>query len=185
MMAGCESKPLISRENTELMSGKHHAEINIENYGTISLELDADEAPLTVTNFVNLANEGFYDGTKIHRVVEDFIIQGGDPTGTGGGGSGSDLEGEFSSNGIENNLSHTRGAISMARSQSYYNGASSQFFIVDKDSTDLDGDYACFGYVTDGMDIVDEICNNTPVQDNNGTVAMKDRAVVESIKIID
>lgn len=168
----------------ELLSGKHHIEITIKDMGVIAVELDADSAPITVTNFVNLAQDGFYDGLTFHRVIEGFMMQGGDPLGTGFGGSEKTITGEFSVNGIENNLSHTRGAISMARSQDY-NSASSQFFIVHQDSTFLDGQYAAFGYVTDGMDIVDEICGNTAVQGENGAVQPEDRAVIEKIEVID
>ncbi|MCH5274916.1 MAG: peptidylprolyl isomerase [Lachnospiraceae bacterium] len=168
----------------ELLSGTHHIEIHIQDMGVIAVELDADSAPITVTNFVNLAQDGFYDGLTFHRVIEGFMMQGGDPLGTGFGGSEETITGEFSANNIENNLSHTRGAISMARSQAY-NSASSQFFIVHQDSTFLDGQYAAFGYVTDGMDIVDEICGNTAVQGENGAVQMEDRAVIEKILVID
>lgn len=114
----------------------------MQDYGDINVELDADVAPITVTNFINLANDGFYDGLTFHRIIKGFMIQGGDPLGNGTGGSDNKIKGEFSNNGIENNLSHTRGAISMARS-SNNDSASSQFFIVHKDSTYLDGNYAC------------------------------------------
>ena len=144
-------------DNAELLSGKHHVEIEVQDYGTVSVELDADAAPITVTNFVKLANEGFYDGLTFHRVVAGFVLQGGDPEGNGTGGSDESIKGEFSENGVENNLSHTRGAISMARANPY-DSASSQFFIVLEDATFLDGGYAAFGYVTDGMEIVDKIC---------------------------
>ena len=170
--------------DTELLSGTHHAEIVVKDYGTISVELDADTAPISVTNFVNLANEGFYDGLTFHRIIDGFMIQGGDPNGNGSGGSGETIKGEFSNNDVENDLSHTRGAISMARSQDY-DSASSQFFIVQSDSTYLDGDYACFGYVTDGMTIVDQICEDTPTQDDNGTVDKDDQPVIETVNIID
>ncbi len=120
-------------------------------------------------NFKDLANDGFYDGLTFHRIITGFMMQGGDPLGNGTGGSENTIKGEFSENGVENKLSHTRGAVSMARS-SDPDSASSQFFIVQQDSTYLDGQYACFGYVTKGMDVVDEICDNTPVEDDNGTV---------------
>ena len=118
--------------------GKHHVEIDVQDYGVISVELDGDVAPITVENFMKLANEGFYDGLTFHRIIDGFMIQGGDPTGTGMGGSDETIKGEFSANGVENDLSHTRGVISMARSQDY-DSASSQFFIVQQDSTYLDG----------------------------------------------
>ena len=165
-------------------SGKHHVEIAVKDYGTIAVELDGDAAPITVENFLKLAGDGFYDGLTFHRIISGFMIQGGDPLGNGTGGSDQTIKGEFSANGVENNLSHTRGAISMARS-SANDSASSQFFIVHEDSTFLDGQYACFGYVTDGMDVVDAICQAVPVTDNNGTVASDNQPVIESIKVID
>ena len=164
--------------------GTHHAEIDIQDYGTITVELDGDAAPITVQNFMDLANDGFYDGLTFHRIIAGFMMQGGDPNGNGTGGSENTIKGEFSANGVENSLSHTRGAISMARSQAY-DSASSQFFICHADSTFLDGQYACFGYVTKGMDVADEICDNTPVEDDNGTVKTENQPVIESIKIID
>lgn len=170
--------------DTADISGKHHAEIDIKDYGKISVELDADSAPISVQNFMNLANDGFYDGLTFHRIIKDFMMQGGDPLGTGNGGSNQNIKGEFSNNGVDNKLSNTRGAIAMARS-SDYNSASSQFFIVHKDSPHLDGDYAVFGYVTDGMDIVDEICNNAITTDSNGSVAKENQPVINTIKIID
>lgn len=168
----------------ELLTGKHHVEITIKDKGTIKVELDADNAPITVTNFVNLANDGFYDGLTFHRIIEGFMMQGGDPEGNGMGGSGENIKGEFASNGVENPLSHTRGAISMARSRAN-DSASSQFFIVHQDSTFLDKNYAAFGYVTEGMEIVDDICQNAQVIDNNGTVKAGTEPVMESVKVID
>ena len=164
--------------------GTHRVEITIKDMGTIKVELDGDAAPITVQNFLDLAGSGFYDGLTFHRIINGFMMQGGDPNGDGTGGSEQTIKGEFAENGIENNLSHTRGAISMARAQNM-DSASSQFFIVHQDSTYLDGQYACFGYVTDGMDIVDEICENTPVEDGNGTVLPENQPVIESVKIID
>ena len=164
--------------------GLHHAEITIKDHGTIKVELDGDAAPITVQNFMDLAKEGFYDGLTFHRIIDGFMMQGGDPKGDGTGGSEKSIKGEFSENGVKNDLSHTRGAISMARSQDNDSG-SSQFFIVHQDSTFLDGQYACFGNVTEGMDIVDDICANTAVTDQNGTVAPENQPVIESIKIID
>lgn len=169
---------------TSEAAGKHHVEITVKDYGTISVELDGDTAPITVANFLKLAGDGFYDGLTFHRIISGFMIQGGDPMGTGMGGSDQEIKGEFSANGIENPLSHTRGAISMARSQ-MMDSASSQFFIVHEDSTFLDGQYACFGYVTEGMEVVDAICEAVKVQDNNGSVAKADQPVIESIKVID
>ena len=168
----------------ELLTGLHHITIDVQDYGTITLELDADEAPISVTNFVNLAEEGFYDGLTFHRIISGFMIQGGDPKGNGTGGSDTTIKGEFSENGVENNISHVRGTISMARANDP-DSASSQFFIVHEDSTFLDGQYAAFGHVTDGMDVVDAICENTPVQDNNGTVKAADQPVITSVTVID
>ncbi len=165
-------------------SGKHHVAITVRDYGTITVELDADAAPITVQNFLDLADSGFYDGLTFHRIMEGFMIQGGDPEGTGMGGSDKTIKGEFSANGVENPLSHTRGAISMARS-SAMDSASSQFFIVQKDSTFLDGQYACFGYVTDGMDVVDAIAADAQPTDDNGTISADQQPVIESVKVLD
>ncbi len=168
----------------ESISGKHHVEITIADYGTVSVELDADVAPVSVANFLNLASDGFYDGLTFHRIMSGFMIQGGDPKGNGRGGSDTNIKGEFALNGVENNLSHTRGAISMARA-SDYDSASSQFFIVHEDSTFLDGQYACFGYVTEGIEVVDAICEAVPAVDDNGTVEKENQPVIESVKVID
>ncbi|MBR0115012.1 MAG: peptidylprolyl isomerase, partial [Firmicutes bacterium] len=140
-------------------------------------------APITVENFVKLAKSGFYDGLTFHRIMEGFMIQGGDPDGNGSGGSGENIKGEFSSNGVENSLSHTRGAISMARNSFDMDSASSQFFIVHEDSAFLDGDYACFGYVTDGMEVVDAIAEDAQPIDNNGTIPADQQPVITSITI--
>ena len=173
-----------SEENNMYSTGKHHAEIVVKNYGTIVLELDADVAPITVENFANLVNEGFYNGLTFHRIISGFMIQGGDPNGNGTGGSDENIKGEFASNGVKNSISHVRGTISMARS-SMPNSASSQFFIVHQDSTFLDGQYAAFGTVTSGMEVVDKICADTAVEDDNGTVAKNNQPVIEKITIID
>lgn len=171
-------------EDGELLTGLHHVTIDVQDYGTISLELDADTAPISVTNFINLANEGFYDGLTFHRIISGFMIQGGDPNGNGTGGSEKTIKGEFSANGVENDISHVRGVISMARANDPDSG-SSQFFIVHEDSTFLDGQYAAFGHVTDGMDVVDAICEAVPVQDNNGTVAAADQPVITAVTVVD
>lgn len=176
-LTGCSS-------DEETLTGKHHAEIIVQDYGTIKVELDADQAPITVQNFIDLANSGFYDGLTFHRIIEGFMIQGGDPNGDGTGGSGHTIRGEFTQNGVNNTLSHTRGAISMARS-SAMNSASSQFFIVHEDSTYLDGSYAVFGYVTEGMDVVDAIATSVTAEDSNGTVAKENQPVIKKITIID
>ena len=177
LITGCSSDG-----DDKMLSGKINAEINIKDYGVIKLELDADSAPITVTNFVNLVNDKFYDGLTFHRIIDGFMIQGGDPLGNGTGGSEKTIKGEFKNNGVENNISHTRGTISMARSQAN-DSASSQFFIVQSDSTFLDGSYAGFGHVTSGMEIVDKICKDTKTEDDNGTVKKENQPVVESIKI--
>lgn len=170
--------------NAELLTGMHHVEIEVADYGTISVELDADIAPISVTNFVNLAADGFYDGLTFHRIMDGFMIQGGDPTGTGMGGSDVTIKGEFAENGVENSISHVRGVISMARSN-MPDSASSQFFIVQSDSTFLDGQYAGFGMVTEGMDIVDQICIDTPVTDDNGSVDASSQPVITKVTVID
>lgn len=173
-----------SVNDSSLLSGKHHVEIVIKDKGTIKAELDADSAPITVTNFVDLAKEGFYDGLTFHRIMEGFMMQGGDPKGNGTGGSDKTIKGEFESNGVENDISHKRGVLSMARAQDPDSG-SSQFFIVHEDSTFLDGDYAAFGHVTEGMEIVDEICEHAEVIDNNGTVKAGTEPVIETVKVVD
>lgn len=144
--------------------------IEMENGKKIKLELYPDAAPITVENFEGLVKSGFYDGLIFHRVIEDFMIQGGDPEGTGMGGSGKNIKGEFAANGIKNPIKHTRGVISMARSM-MPNSASSQFFIMHKDAPHLDGSYAAFGKVVEGIEVVDEIAttktdrNDRPLSD--------------------
>lgn len=168
----------------DLLSGLHHVEIEIEDYGTISLELDADTAPVSVTNFIQLADDGFYDGLTFHRIIEGFMMQGGDPNGDGTGGSDRNIKGEFANNGVENDISHVRGVISMARAMDP-DSASSQFFIVHQDSTFLDGDYAAFGHVTEGIEVVDEICTSAQPTDGNGSIAPEAQPVIKTIKVID
>ncbi len=131
-------------------------QIEMDNGGIIKLELYPESAPITVKNFEELVEQKFYDGLIFHRVIKDFMIQGGDPTGTGMGGSKKTIKGEFAANGVQNNIKHKRGVISMARSQNP-DSASSQFFICHKDSPWLDGQYAAFGIVTEGIEVVDEI----------------------------
>ena len=172
-------------EETAQPIGQHHAQITIKDHGTIDIELDGDAAPISVQNFMDLANDGFYDGLTFHRIIDGFMIQGGDPEGTGMGGSDETIKGEFSANGVENNLSHTRGAISMARNSVSMDSASSQFFIVQSDSTFLDGQYACFGYVTSGMDIVDQICKDAQPTDGNGTIPAAEQPVITAVRVID
>lgn len=181
-LVGCSSSKTTEKtKKTKTLKGNYQVEIKIKDYGTIYAEIDADTAPITVTNFVNLCKNHFYDCLTFHRIIKDFMIQGGDPNGDGTGGSEETIKGEFSDNGVENPLKHTRGALSMARSQDN-DSASSQFFIVQKTASHLDGQYAVFGYVYEGMDIVDKICDDVQVEDNNGTVAKENQPVIESIR---
>ncbi len=168
----------------ETVGPLYHVEIDVADYGTIKLTLDAGAAPETVENFISLADSGFYDGLTFHRIVDGFMVQGGDPNGNGTGGSGSTITGEFADNGVENPISHKRGVISMARS-SDYNSASSQFFIVQSDSTFLDGQYAAFGFVTEGMDIVDQMCIDASPIDSNGLIAADKQPVITTIRVTD
>ena len=179
---GCSKRQSEFDSDTGSGYGTHHAVITVKDYGDIKLVLDGDTAPITVKNFVELAKSGFYDGLTFHRIIKGFMIQGGDPKGTGG--SDKTIRGEFSKNGVENNISHKRGVISMARSQDN-NSASSQFFIMHKDGDYLDGSYAAFGHVTEGMDVVDKIAENTPVTDSNGTVLKENQPIIEKIVITD
>lgn len=183
-LAVCVFAACSKDDNTSGSAGKHHVEIEVQDYGTIAVELDGDAAPITVQNFMDLANDGFYDGLTFHRIIAGFMMQGGDPNGNGTGGSENTIKGEFSSNGVENTLSHTRGAISMARSQNP-DSASSQFFICHADSNFLDGQYACFGYVTDGMDVVDAVCETAQPTDGNGTIPADQQPVITAIRVID
>lgn len=171
-------------ESGQTLTGKHHVKIKVKKYGTITAELYADKAPITVTNFIRLAGEGFYDGLTFHRIISSFMIQGGDPNADGTGGSGETIKGEFSANGVENDISHVRGTLSMARS-SLPDSASSQFFIMHQDSKQLDGQYAAFGKVTKGIKVVDKICFDAETIDNNGTVEKEKQPVIESIRVID
>lgn len=166
-------------------TGVHHARIEVEGYGTIEVALNANAAPVTVSNFCHLAEDGFYDGLTFHRVVPGFVIQGGDPAGDGTGGSGETIKGEFSDNGVENSIPHVRGTISMARA-SDYDSASSQFFICIDTASSLDGQYAAFGNVTSGMEVVDAICAGVPVADEvSGLVAAEDQPVIASVEVVD
>lgn len=171
-------------EKNMYSTGLHHATIEVKDYGAIELELNSDSAPITVTNFAKLVTAGFYNGLTFHRIIDGFMIQGGDPKGNGTGGSDENIKGEFNANGVTNNISHKRGVISMARAQSF-DSASSQFFIVHKDSTFLDGQYAGFGKVLSGMEIVDKICENVHVEDNNGTVLAENQPIIEKIVMKD
>ena len=161
------------------------AVIDVKDYGEIKLDLYPDVAPKTVANFKKLAESGFYDGLTFHRIMEGFMIQGGDPKGNGTGGSDEEIFGEFTANGFVNNLSHTRGVISMARNSVSMDSASSQFFIVHQDSTFLDGQYASFGKVTEGMEVVDQIAKDAKPIDNNGTIPSAQQPVINSVTIED
>lgn len=193
VLTGCgDDKPAAKENSATEASSKistddvanlgNTAVIDVKDYGKITVELKPDIAPITVGNFKKLVSERFYDGLTFHRIMEGFMIQGGDPLGNGTGGSDETIVGEFSQNGFENTLSHTRGVISMARSNDP-NSASSQFFIVHEDSTFLDGQYASFGVVTDGMDVVDKIAKDAKPTDNNGTITASEQPVINSITL--
>lgn len=169
----------------KMLSGKHKIVMEIKDYGEIKLTLDADIAPITVTNFINLVKDGFYDGLTFHRIIDGFMIQGGDPDGDGTGGNGNLIKGEFSSNGYTaNTISHVRGVISMARSQ-HPDSASCQFFIVQSDSTYLDGNYAAFGNVTEGMDVVDKISKELNSSLESGYVEKDKQPVITKIYVVE
>lgn len=184
LVTGCKDIFLLPDIEVNYLSGKYNVEMSIKNYGKIELELDADKAPITVTNFMELVRDGAYDGNKIHRVAKDFVIQGGDIDGA------KTIKGEFLANGVDNDIPHERGAISMARSgdqTSGYDTASSQFFICTKDVSDsLDNYYAAFGKVTKGMDVVDKINKKVTNTDAMGTIQKEsDMPVIEYIKEIE
>ena len=185
LITGCKNIFTIENEHIEYLSGKYNIEMSIKNYGKITAELDADIAPITVTNFMNLVREGFYDGNRIHRVVKDFVIQGGLTEDT----NVSSIKGEFLANGIDNSISHVRGTISMARggdASSGYDTATTQFFIVQKDNVGLDNYYAGFGKVTKGMDVVDKICKKVTKVDGSCVIINKnDMPIIEYIKEIE
>lgn len=190
-MSGCANNDAAKEEKKDEVDevkvekiGKHHIEIVVKDYGTIKVELDGDAAPITVSNFMELAKNKFYDGLTFHRVIDGFMIQGGDPKGNGTGGSDKTIKGEFKNNGVNNDIKHSRGVISMARSSSM-DSASSQFFIMHKDANHLDGDYAAFGKVSEGMEVVDAIVAKVKPTDNNGTVVKAEQPVIETIKVID
>jgi len=183
-LTACGGEPSATPAEGENSEDFRHVSIEIADYGTISLELDPSSAPETVANFISLVEDGFYDGLTFHRIVDGFMIQGGDPEGNGHGGSDTTIVGEFAENGHENPISHLRGVISMARS-SEYDSASSQFFIVHQDSTFLDGQYAAFGRVTEGMDVVDAICADAQPINNDGLIAPEDQPKIVSVTVTD
>lgn len=170
----------VQEETSEEALPLRHVEMTIKDYGTVKLELDPNEAPLSVENFISLAESGFYDGLKFHRIIDGFMIQGGANESV----QLEPIEGEFSSNGHENNISHVEGVISMARTPDP-NSATSQFFITVADSTFLDGDYAAFGRVTEGLDICKQVAKDAKPIDNNGTIIEEEQPVIESVKVID
>jgi peptidyl-prolyl cis-trans isomerase B (cyclophilin B) len=171
-------------ETQDLIEETVYVEMEVENYGTILLELDGKAAPVTVTNFVNLVNDKFYDGITFHRIMDGFMIQGGDPTGTGYNGSGTTITGEFAQNGYDNPISHTAGTISMARSNDP-NSASSQFFICVADDQFLDGSYAAFGHVIEGMDVCLKIASDAKPVDDNGTIKPEEQPVIKYAKVVE
>ena len=181
VLAGCgkqEEEPPVDPGSLE----KSTVIITVKDYGQIEVELDPTAAPITVTNFLKLVKDGFYDGLTFHRIIEGFMIQGGDPKGNGTGGSKDRITGEFAENGVENPIKHVRGVISMART-SNPDSASSQFFIMHQDAPALDGKYAAFGHVTAGIEVVDAICASAQTEDDNGTVLPENQPVIESIVV--
>ena len=181
LLAGCASPSSKGAANVEVQALQEHpiVTMNIKDYGTVTIELYPEKAPNTVNNFVTLANGGFYDGLTFHRTIEGFMIQGGDPEGIGTGGPGYSIPGEFASNGYtENDLKHTKGVISMARSQSP-DSAGSQFFIMSADSPHLDDKYAAFGEVTSGIEIIEAI---EKVATNSMDKPLED-VVIESVTV--
>ena len=182
LLTGCEFGSVKTKEKDLSMK---HVVIEVEKFGTIELELDPKEAPITVENFVNLAKSGFYDGLTFHRNIKGFMIQGGDPFGDGTGGSDKTINGEFSANGVENNIKHERGTISMARNGYNMDSASSQFFICQVAKPHLDGNYAAFGHVTKGIEVVDKILEETKVENDDGKTLKENQPVIKKITVLD
>ena len=186
LLTGC--KDILTYENVHpnYLKGKHYVEMKIKDYGKLEIELDADVAPITVTNFMELVEEGFYNNNRIHRSFKDFVIQGGEDT----SGTKKEIKGEFDANGVSNDISHKRGVISMARAGDMTSGfdtASTQFFIVQKDSPSLDHYYAGFGMVNEeGMKVVDKIVNSVKSVDENGMIQKEEEMpIIEYIKKIE
>lgn len=174
-LAGCGSG--------KTWTGKHEVEITVANYGTITLEINADAAPETASNFLNLCKKGFYNKLTVYRAIQGFAIYGGDPNKNGTGTNGSStIHGEFTSNGFNNILSNTRGAIGMARDVNK-DSASCRFYILQSDQTFLDGDFAVFGYVVTGMDVVDQIAAGVQVIGADGYIAESNQPVITSVKV--
>ncbi len=182
LFTGCQSKDTVTLDNSDSTSGEITATntgtIVIKDMGEMKFELYGDVAPITVENFIKLVNEGFYDGITFHRVIENFMIQGGDPDGTGTGGSDDTIKGEFTSNGVDNPILHEKGILSMARTTEP-DSASSQFFIMHADTASLDGDYAAFGRITEGLEIIDAIAT----VETDPSDKPVDPVVIESITI--
>lgn len=174
-----------NQSDEELITETVYVEMDIEDYGKVVLELDGENAPITVTNFVNLVNSHFYDGITFHRIMDGFMVQGGDPTGTGYGGSDQTIIGEFAQNGYNNPISHKDGTISMARNSVSMDSASSQFFICVADDEFLDGAYAAFGHVKEGLDIIKKIASDAEPIDDNGTIPAENQPVIKTMKVIE
>lgn len=177
LLTGCSNSTSKDNQNNTIQ-----VVMDIKDYGEVTIELYEDVAPKTVANFVKLVESGFYDGLTFHRIMDGFMIQGGDPSGNGTGNSGQTIEGEFSSNGFKNDLKHEDGVISMARAKDP-NSASCQFFIMVASSPRLDGNYAAFGRVIDGLEHIHKIAKDAKPIDNNGTILPDQQPVINSIKI--
>lgn len=176
-LAGCGG-------GSKTWTGKHDVEITVANYGTITVEVNADAAPNTASNFLNLCKKGFYNKQTFYRAISGFAVYGGDPNKNGTGTNGSNtVRGEFTSNGFNNTLSNTRGAIGMARDVNK-DSASCRFYILQSDQTFLDGDFAVFGYVVTGMDVIDQIAASVPVIGSDGYIAESNQPVITSVKVI-
>ncbi len=180
-VCGCQNNT--TYEKDAKLYGTHTALMTVKDYGEIKIELYGDIAPVTVANFVNLIKRGFYNGLTFHRAIDGYILQGGDPKGDGTGNSYTKICGEFKNNGWENNLSHKRGVLSMARARNK-NSASCQFFIMVGDETRLDGDYAAFGKVIEGMDVIDNIMKSVKNDDPNGMLSSDKQPVIERIEML-
>ena len=176
LLTGCGS-------SKKTWTGKHTVEIAIKDYGTVTVEVDADTAPVTASNFLNLAKKGFYNNLTIYRAIDGFAIYCGDPNKNGTGTSGETITGEFTSNGYNNPLSHVRGAVGMARGVNK-NSASCQFYILQNDVTYLDGEFAVFGHVTSGIEIVDRIASTAQVTGSDGHITEGNQPVISSIKVV-
>ena len=178
IITGCSKKEEKKDEN--LLSGKYYVTMSIKDYGNVVLELDADNAPITVTNFINLVKDKYYDGLTFNRVIDGFMIEGGESE-----KEASTIKGEFKKNGVKNNLSHTKGTISMYRNDDDYDSASAKFFIMLGDYPELDSEYASFGKVIEGMNVIDKISKIEIIPDTNGIIDIDKQPVIESMVIID